>query len=158
MGKPGMKLRLLWVGKTQESWVKTGIDEYAGRVRRYFPLEIAEAKEEKGAEAEKSREREAERLLKLLPASAKLILLDEHGAQLTSPEFAALIERERDRSTPELAFAIGGAYGFAASLRERAIMSLGLSKMTFTHQMVRPFFLEQLYRACTILNNEQYHH
>ena len=153
-----MKFRLLWVGKTQESWVKTGIDEYAGRVRRYSPLEIGEAKEEKGATGEQAREREAERLLKLLPATAKLVLLDETGAQLTSPEFAALIGRERDRSTTELAFAIGGAYGFSQTLRDRATMSLGLSKMTFTHQMVRPFFLEQLYRACTILNNEPYHH
>jgi 23S rRNA (pseudouridine1915-N3)-methyltransferase len=153
-----VRFRLLWVGKTQESWVRTGSDEYAGRVRRYFPLEIAEAKEEKGAAGEQAKEREAERLLKLLPATAKLVLLDETGAQLTSPEFAALIGRERDQSTPELAFAIGGAYGFSQKLRERAIMSLGLSKMTFTHQMVRPFFLEQLYRACTILNNEPYHH
>jgi 23S rRNA (pseudouridine1915-N3)-methyltransferase len=153
-----VKFRLLWVGKTQESWVRTGCDEYAGRVRRYFPLEIAEAREEKGAEGEQAREREAERLLKLLPTTAKLILLDETGAQLTSPEFAVLIGRERDRSTPELAFAIGGAYGFSQKLRERATMSLGLSKLTFTHQMVRPFFLEQLYRACTILNNEPYHH
>lgn len=138
--------------------MKTGIDDYAERIRHYFPLDIGEVKEEKGAAAEKAREREAERLLKLLPPSARLILLDETGAQLTSPEFAALLQRERDRSTPELAFAIGGAFGLHPLLRERASMSLGLSKMTFTHQMIRPFFLEQLYRACTIMNNEKYHH
>ena len=98
-----MKFRLLWVGKTQESWVKTGIDEYAGRVRRYFPLEIGEAKEEKGATGEQAREREAERLLKLLPATAKLVLLDETGAQLTSPEFAALIGATEQDTALQLA-------------------------------------------------------
>jgi len=153
-----VKLRLLWVGKTQESWVRAGIDEYAGRIRRYVPLEILEAKEEKGAEPEIMRRREGERLIRLLPKNCRLILLDELGEQLTSAGFAEVVGRYRDSSTPELVFAIGGAYGFSAEFRSLADRSLALSRMTFTHQMVRPFFLEQLYRAHTILNNESYHH
>lgn len=153
-----MKLRLVWVGKTQEAWVKAGIDEYAGRVKRYDPFEIAEVKEEKGATPELQRQREGERIEKLLPKNCKMILLDEAGEQQTSPEFARMIEKFRDSSTNELLFVIGGAYGFSETLRSRADRTISLSKMTFTHQMIRPFFLEQLYRAFTIMNGEGYHH
>lgn len=153
-----MKLRLIWVGKSQEPWVKTGIDEYAGRIRRYAPLEIVEAKEEKGALPEQMQQREGERIMKLIPKGSRLILLDETGRQLTSAEFATLTGKYRDASVPELCFVIGGAYGFSPELRRLADESLALSKMTFTHQMIRPFFLEQLYRAFTILNGEGYHH
>lgn len=153
-----MKLRLIWVGKSQEAWVKAGIDEYAARVRRYAPLEIVEIKEEKGAAAELQQQREGERIMKLLSKGSRLLLLDETGQQLTSREFAALTGRYRDNSTQELCFVIGGAYGFSPELRNMAEGSIALSKMTFTHQMIRPFFLEQLYRAFTILHNEAYHH
>lgn len=95
------------MGKTQEEWVRRGIDEYAGRIRRYTPLELAEAKEEKGAAAEAMREREGERLVKLLPRNARLILLDERGEQLSSPDLAAFIAANRDGGVQELAFAIG---------------------------------------------------
>ena len=153
-----MKLRLLWVGRTQEAWVKAGIEEYAGRVKRYSPFEITEVKEEKGSLPEQTRQREAERIEKLLPKNGKLILLDESGEQFTSPMFAELLGRYRDNSTSEILFAVGGAYGFSNELRSSADRLISLSKMTFTHQMIRPFFLEQLYRAFTILNNEGYHH
>lgn len=153
-----MRLRLIWVGRSQEAWVRAGIEEYAARVRRYAPLEIVEAKEEKGAAPDLMRQREGERIIRLLPRGSKLILLDETGQQLTSPEFAALAGRYRDSSTQELCFVIGGAYGFSPELRRLAESSIALSKMTFTHQMIRPFFLEQLYRAFTILHGEGYHH
>lgn len=153
-----MKLRLLWVGRTQETWVKAGIEEYAGRVKRYTPFEIIEVKEEKGVTPEQMRQREAERIEKLLPKNGRIILLDEAGEQFTSPQFADTLAKYRDTGTPEILFAIGGAYGFSAELRSRADRLISLSKMTFTHQMIRPFFLEQLYRAFTILNNEGYHH
>jgi 23S rRNA (pseudouridine1915-N3)-methyltransferase len=153
-----VKLRVLWVGKTQEEWVSAGIAEYAGRIKRYAPFEIAEAREEKGAVATTMRERESERLTKLLPKNARLILLDERGEQLTSPEFAAFIARNRDGGITELAFAIGGAYGFTDSFRANAHKTIALSKMTFTHQMVRVFLLEQIYRGFTIINGEPYHH
>jgi len=153
-----VRLRVLWVGKTQEEWVRRGIEEYAGRIRRYLPLEIGEVREEKGAQAEAGREAEGGRLMKGLPKNARLILLDERGEEMTSPELAAFLGTERDRGTGELVFAIGGAYGFSEAFRTRAARTIALSRLTFTHQMVRPFLLEQLYRGLTILNNEPYHH
>jgi 23S rRNA (pseudouridine1915-N3)-methyltransferase len=153
-----VRLKLLWVGKTQEPWVRAGIDEYAGRVRRYMPLEILEAREEKGAAAPAMRERECERLAKLLPKGARLVVLDERGEQMTSPELAAFLSRSRDQGIPELAFAIGGAYGFTESFRSQAFKAISLSRMTLTHQMVRVFLLEQIYRGFTIMNGEPYHH
>ena len=152
-----MKLRLLWVGKTQEEWLKNGIEEYRCRIGRYFPLEISEVREEKGAEAEEMRRRECERLEKQIPPGATLILLDERGEQMDSPGLAAFVGKQRDSGAGELIFAIGGAYGFSEEFRRRGKL-LALSKMTFTHQMVRVFLLEQIYRAFTILNGEPYHH
>ena len=153
-----MRLKLLWVGKTQEPWVRTGIEEYAGRVRRYGPLEILEAREEKGAAAAAMRERECERLTKLLPKGAKLVLLDERGDAMTSTEFASFLSRNRDQGTQDLVFAIGGAYGFSDGFRSQAFKAISLSRMTLTHQMVRVFLLEQIYRGFTIINGEPYHH
>jgi len=153
-----VKLKLLWVGKTQESWVREGIEEYAGRIRRYSALEIREARDEKGALAPTMRERECERLEKLLPKGGRLVILDERGEQMSSTQFAAFLGRERDQGTSELAFAIGGAYGFTDTLRKKAHKAISLSRMTLTHQMVRVFLLEQIYRGFTILNDEPYHH
>ncbi|RNC72324.1 MAG: 23S rRNA (pseudouridine(1915)-N(3))-methyltransferase RlmH [Desulfuromonadales bacterium] len=153
-----MKLKVLWVGKTQEEWLRRGVDEYSGRIRRYVPLEIGEAREEKGAAAEAMRARECERLEKLLPKNARLVLLDERGEGLTSPQLASFIGKCRDTAVPELVFAIGGAYGFTDTFRARADRVLALSPMTFTHQMVRVVLLEQVYRAFTIINGEPYHH
>ena len=152
-----MKIRVVWVGKNRDPWVKEVVAEYAGRIRRYAPLELGEARDEKGAEAEEMRRRECERLEKLVPPGATLLLLDERGEQMDSPDLAAYIGRQRDSGTNELVFAIGGAYGFSDEFRRRGRL-LALSKMTFTHQMVRVFLLEQVYRAFTILNGEPYHH
>ena len=153
-----MKIRVLWVGKTQEEWVRRGIEEYAGRVRRYLPLEIGEVREEKGARMEAGREAECGRLMKLVPKNTRLIILDERGDELTSSQLAVFLGAERDRGTGELVFAVGGAYGFSEAFRARAAKTLALSRMTFTHQMARIFLLEQIYRGFTILNGEPYHH
>lgn len=153
-----MKIRILWVGKTQKEWVRAGIDEYAARIGRYVNLEISEAREEKGGISESVREKEGERLAKLVPRNARIILLDERGDEMTSPEFAGFLRRYQDGGVSELAFAIGGAYGFSDSFRARADKTIALSRMTFTHQMVRVFLLEQIYRGFTILNGEPYHH
>ncbi len=153
-----MKIRVLWVGKTQEEWVRRGVDEYAGRLRRYVPLELAEVREEKGAAAAAMRAREGDRLTRLVAKNARLILLDERGEEMTSPAFAGFIGRYRDEGTAELAFAIGGAYGFGENVRARSDRTIALSRLTFTHQMVRIFLLEQIYRGFTILNGEPYHH
>ncbi|MDO9067604.1 MAG: 23S rRNA (pseudouridine(1915)-N(3))-methyltransferase RlmH [Deltaproteobacteria bacterium] len=152
-----MKIKVLWVGKSRDSWVREAVEEYAGRIRRYSPLELIDIRDEKGAEAEDMRRRECERLEKQIPQSAALILLDERGEQLDSPALAAFIGKQRDAGTGEMVFAIGGAYGFSEEFRRRGRL-MALSRMTFTHQMVRPFLLEQIYRAFTIINNEPYHH
>jgi 23S rRNA (pseudouridine1915-N3)-methyltransferase len=152
-----LKLRVLWVGKSRDSWVKEAVDEYAGRIRRYGPLELIDIRDEKGAEAEEMRQRECERLGKQIPPNATLVLLDERGEQMDSPGLASFIAKQRDAGIGEVVFAIGGAYGFSEEFRGRGRM-LSLSRMTFTHQMVRVFLLEQIYRAFTIINNEPYHH
>ena len=152
-----MKLKVLWVGKSRDPWVKDAVDEYAGRIRRYCPLELVDIRDEKGAEAEEMRRRECERLEKQIPPNATLFLLDERGEQLDSPGLAGLIGKQRDSGVGEIVFAIGGAYGFSEEFRRRGRL-LALSRMTFTHQMVRAFLLEQIYRAFTILNKEPYHH
>lgn len=153
-----MRLRVLWVGKTREGWIREGIDDYTARIRRYLPLEITEAREEKGSDPEAMRRREGERILKLLPKNALLVLMDERGEELTSTGLAASLGQCRDRGVPEMVFLIGGAYGFSEELRARGDRTLALSKMTFTHEMARVFLLEQLYRAMTILGGEGYHH
>lgn len=153
-----MKCRVIWLGKTRDPWVKEGVAEYAGRIGRYLSLSIDELKDEKDATIEEGRRREGERLLKQISSQAFLVVLDERGEQMNSVRFAEFIGRHRDSGTAELAFAIGGAYGFSEEVRRRAGKVLALSAMTFTHQMVRPFLLEQIYRAFTILNNEPYHH
>jgi 23S rRNA (pseudouridine1915-N3)-methyltransferase len=152
-----LKLRILWVGKSREAWVKEAVAEYTGRIKHYAPLELCEVRDEKGAEAEEMRRRECERMEKQVPPGAVLVLLDERGEQMDSPALAAFIGKQRDCGTGEMVFAIGGAYGFSEEFRRRGRL-LALSKMTFTHQMVRVFLLEQVYRAFTILNNEPYHH
>ncbi len=153
-----MKLRVIWLGKSRDPWIKQGVAEYSGRIGRYLPFTVDELKDEKDADADEGRRREGERLLKHLPANAVLVVMDERGEQMDSRQFAAFIGKQRDSGTPELTFAIGGAYGFSDEIRNRASKLLSLSKMTFTHQMVRPFLLEQIYRAFTIINNEPYHH
>jgi len=153
-----VRLKLLWVGKTQEAWVRAGTEEYAGRVRRYCPLEILEAREEKGAQAAAMRERECERLAKLLPKGGRLVVLDERGEGMSSPELAGFLSRNRDQGTSDLVFAIGGAFGFTDGFRSQAFKAISLSRMTLTHQMVRVFLLEQIYRGFSIMNGEPYHH
>jgi 23S rRNA (pseudouridine1915-N3)-methyltransferase len=152
-----LKIKLLWVGKSRDPWIREAIDEYAGRIRRYCPLELIDIRDEKGAEAEDMRRRECERLEKHISPGATLILLDERGEQMDSAGLASFIGRQRDGGVGDILFAIGGAYGFSEEFRRRGRL-LALSKMTFTHQMVRAFLLEQLYRAFTILNKEPYHH
>lgn len=153
-----MRLKVLWVGKTQEAWVRAGIEEYAGRIRRYLPLELLEAREEKGGVPQVMRERECERLAKILPKGGRLVLLDERGETLTSTELASFLSKNRDGGVTDMVFAIGGAYGFTDEFRSRAFKTLSLSRMTLTHQMVRVFLLEQIYRGFTIMNGEPYHH
>jgi 23S rRNA (pseudouridine1915-N3)-methyltransferase len=156
-----VKLRLVCVGKISESYLRVGVDEFATRIMRYLPLLVHELKEEKAggkkADLRLLREREGARILEKIPATAFAVVLDEGGETLTSEGVAALLERHMVRGTPEIALVIGGPYGLSDTVRRRADLLLSLSPMTFTHQMVRLFLLEQIYRGLTILRNEPYH-
>ena len=155
-----MIITLVTVGKTDVKWVKEGLDVYTSRLQHYVPFKITEIPELKKASAlskEQIKEKEGEQILKLLTPQDTLILLDEHGTEYRSTEFAGMIEKYMLQGTKNLVFAVGGAYGFSKQVHERARAKMSLSKMTFTHQMVRTFFAEQLYRAFTILKGEPYH-
>lgn len=156
-----MKIALIVVGKTSQPYLTEGIDEYVSRIKRYMPFElyvIPELKNTRNLTMEQQKNREGDAILKALQPGDCVVLLDEHGKELTSLQFAAYIEQKQQTSAHRLVFVIGGPYGFSPDVYERCQEKLSLSKMTFSHQMVRLFFTEQLYRAMTILNNEPYHH
>lgn len=156
-----MKIALIVVGKTSQPYLTEGIDEYVSRIKRYMPFElyvIPELKNTRNLTMEQQKNREGDAILKALQPGDCVVLLDEHGKELTSLQFAAYIEQKQQTSARRLVFVIGGPYGFSTDVYERCQEKLSLSKMTFSHQMVRLFFTEQLYRAMTILNNEPYHH
>ena len=156
-----MRLTLLAVGKTDIKWVKDGLEVYASRLAHYIPFEVNEIPELKNVSAltkEQIKLREGELILKALRPSDFVVLLDEHGREMRSTEFAAWIEEKISRSGRDIVFVIGGAYGFAQSVYSRADGKMSLSRMTFSHQMVRTIFAEQLYRAFTIIKGEPYHH
>lgn len=156
-----MKIRLLCVGRLSEAYLRDGTEEFLQRVRRYLPADVVELKEEKiggrRPDIARIREREGERLLAKVSDGACLIVLDERGRGMTSPQLADFLEEHMVHATPALDFVIGGPYGVSDAVRQRAALVLSLSKMTLTHQMVRLFLLEQLYRAMTIVRNEPYH-
>lgn len=156
-----MKITLLIVGKTEDAYLKEGIDKYLKRLKHYTKIEIAEIAELKNTKAltpDQQKNKEAEFILKRLSPTDHIILLDENGVQLTSPQFAAYIDKKAISSVSNLVFIVGGSYGFDGAVYQRANDQLSLSKMTFSHQMVRLFFVEQLYRAFTIIKGEPYHH
>ncbi|MBR1699173.1 MAG: 23S rRNA (pseudouridine(1915)-N(3))-methyltransferase RlmH [Bacteroidales bacterium] len=156
-----MNIVLLTVGRTDVKWVKEGLDLYASRLVHYAPFsvnEIPELKKVSALSREQIKEKEGELILKQLSPSDTLILLDEHGKEFRSVEFADYIQRQLSSGARSLVFAVGGAYGFSEAVYSRARGKISLSKMTFSHQMVRTVFAEQLYRAFTILKGEPYHH
>ena len=156
-----MKITLLTVGKTDVKWVKEGLDLYSSRLVHYVPFQIVEIPELKNVSAlskEQIKQKEGELLLKILKPSDEVILMDEHGREFTSVEFAKNLEEKISRASRDMVFVIGGAYGFSPDVYSRANGKISLSKMTFSHQMVRTIFAEQLYRAFTIMKGEPYHH
>lgn len=155
-----MKIRLLVVGKTKEKEIQSGIDEYLKRLTRYanFQMEvIPDVKVSKKMSAGEVKSLEGKEIIKRLEKDI-LILLDEKGKEFTSVGFSKWIENQQLNSTKQLTFLIGGAYGFSEAVYQRASSKIALSKMTFTHQMIRLIFIEQLYRAFTIIKGEKYHH
>ena len=156
-----MKITLLTVGKTDVKWVKEGLDLYVSRLSHYAPFQLRDLPELKNVSAldrEQIKVREGELILKSLRPSDEVVLLDEGGRELRSVEFASWLEKRFSRGSRDIVFVIGGAYGFSKEVYARADSKLSLSKMTFSHQMVRTIFAEQLYRAFTIMRGEPYHH
>ena len=155
-----MKSELILVGKTTDKHFAAGIDDYAARIAHYMPFSISvipELKNTKSISAELQKSKEGELILKQIQPSDTVVLLDEHGKELRSIEFASWIEKKQ-QTTRQMVFVIGGPYGFSEEVYARANEKLSLSKMTFSHQMIRLIFTEQLYRACTIIKGEPYHH
>lgn len=156
-----MKTVLLTIGKTDDNALAQLIDVYCKRINFYIPFEleiIAEIKNTKNLSEKEQRVREGSQLLKALQPSDYVVLLDDKGRLFSSMEFAQYVEKKTHSVTKRLVFVVGGAYGFSDAVYDRANEKMSLSKMTFTHQMARLVFVEQLYRAMTILNNEPYHH
>ena len=155
-----MKIKLIVVSKTDVPYIQTGIDEYAGRLRHYCDFELAVIPALKNAgtlRPEELKEREGQLILKQLDKIDMAVLLDEHGKEYTSVGFAEYLQKQMNSGVRTLAFVIGGAYGFSPAVYAAAQHKISLSQMTFNHQMVRLFFVEQLYRAHTILRHEKYH-
>ena len=156
-----MKITLITVGKTDVKWVKEGLELYAGRLSHYIQFTINEIPELKNASAlsrEQIKEKEGDLILGLIRPADDVILLDEHGKEFRSVEFASYIQNKMACSGRDIVFVIGGAYGFSREVYSRADSKISLSEMTFSHQMVRVIFTEQLYRAFTIMRDEPYHH
>lgn len=156
-----MKISLIVIGKTDASYFVDAINEYKNRLVHYIPFEmeiIPDIKNVKNLRKEQQKEKEGELILKMLQPGDYLVLLDEHGKSFTSMEFATYLERKMHVVSKRLVFVIGGPYGFSEAVYKAASEKISLSKMTFSHQMIRLIFVEQIYRAMTILNNEPYHH
>ena len=156
-----MKITLIAIGKTEDKYLIEGIDKYLNRLKHYINFNIViipDVKNTKNLSEAQQKAKEAELLLKQLNNSDVVVLLDEKGKKFTSVQFSQYINKQMVGSVQNLVFIIGGPYGFDESIYKRSNSSISLSDMTFSHQMVRLFFVEQLYRAFTILKNEPYHH
>lgn len=156
-----MKVALILVGKTINKHFVELIDDYASRVKHYVGFDICtipELKNTKSLSVDQQKQQEGELILKQLQAGDHVVLLDEHGKELRSVEFSRYMEQRMQTVSKRLVFVIGGPYGFSSDVYAKAHDKLSLSKMTFSHQMVRLIFVEQLYRAMTIMRGEPYHH
>jgi 23S rRNA (pseudouridine1915-N3)-methyltransferase len=155
-----MKIKLLLTGKTTDSNIKSIMADYEKRLTHYINFEILvlDNSSIKADSEEKIKTKEGELILKKIATGDHVILLDEQGKTFTSVEFSKEINQWMNQSRKSIVFVVGGAYGFSEEVKKRSNGSISLSKMTFSHQIVRAIFLEQIYRAFTILNNEPYHH
>lgn len=156
-----MKILLLTVGKTTKSFLREGIDEYVGRLKHYVPFEIQSVADVKGGKKlsqEQQKVAEGKSILACLDSSDHVVLLDERGKEMRSLELAEYMNRRMLSGVKRLVFVVGGPYGFSGEVYQRANDKLSLSKMTFSHEMIRLLFVEQIYRAYTIINHEPYHH
>lgn len=156
-----MKITLLTVGKTDRNWVRQGMDIYVSWLKHYITFQVCEIPELKSVSSlsrEQIKTKEGELILKNIKADSEVILLDEHGKEYSSVEWSRILEGKISRAGKDIVFVIGGAYGFSDEVYRRSNGAISLSRMTFSHQMVRAIFVEQLYRAFTIMRGEPYHH
>ncbi len=156
-----MKIVIIAVGKTSTGYVACGVEEFLKRANRYVPTElivIPDVKSSKALSEDAQKQQEGRSIIAALQPGDIVTLLNEGGKELTSREFSLMIERRMVQGIKRLVFVIGGPYGFSNEVYERADSKLSLSRMTFTHEMVRLFFMEQIYRAMTIMRGEPYHH
>lgn len=155
-----MKTVLIQVGKTANKHFASCIEDYVGRIAHYMPFEVVtipELRSAKNLSEAQQKAAEGELILRLVQPSDTLVLLDEHGAEMRSVELARWLDRKR-QTARRLVFVIGGPYGFSPEVYAAAQEKLSLSRLTFSHQMIRLVFTEQIYRACTIIKGEPYHH
>ena len=156
-----MNIELIVIGKTDQQEVASLVEQYAKRVNHYCKftvMTIADVKNTRNMAPSRQKQLEGEMILKLISEGDWLVLMDERGRQFTSMEYADWLQKRMLSGVKRVAIVIGGPYGFSDEVYKRANEKISLSKMTFSHQIVRAIFAEQLYRAFTILNNEPYHH
>jgi len=156
-----MKMKLLLVGKTVEKYLKEGISVYEERLKHYVSFsveEIPELKQASSLSRDQVKTKEGELLAARIKPSDFVILLDERGSRFTSVDWARHLEQQMSHNPRDIVFIVGGCYGFSQAIYDRANSKLSLSDMTFSHQLVRLIFMEQIYRAFTIINGEPYHH
>ncbi|MBE6318544.1 MAG: 23S rRNA (pseudouridine(1915)-N(3))-methyltransferase RlmH [Bacteroidales bacterium] len=156
-----MKIILLAIGKTGEKYIKEGIGQYIKRLSHYVPFEfkiLPDVKTTKGISRDRQKNIEGVMFQSVIQPGDVVVLLDERGKEYTSREFANYLDRKMVTVAKNIVFIIGGPYGFSQEMYDRANEKLSLSKMTFSHEMIRLFFVEQIYRAMTILRGEPYHH
>ena len=156
-----MKITFYQIGKTTEAYIQAGENEFIKRIKRYNSFDTNVLPVPKNASKysfSEQKQLEGEKILKVLAPTDFVVLLDEGGREFTSRKFSSFIEQRMNAATRNLVFIVGGAYGFSDDVYKRANQKISLSKMTFPHQLVRVIFLEQLYRAFTIMRNEPYHH
>ncbi len=156
-----MKITLILNGKTEDEHIIKGFSLYEQRLKHYITFEtivIPALRNTKALTTDQQKQKEGELLFKQIQTSDKLILLDENGREFNSVQFSEFIQHHMNSGIKNLVFVVGGPYGFSDEVYKRANGKVSLSKMTFSHQMVRLFFVEQVYRAMTILKNEPYHH
>jgi 23S rRNA (pseudouridine1915-N3)-methyltransferase len=155
-----MNITLLMIGNTSEAFVQDGFDVFMKRLKHYIKVKeviIPDIKDRKHLNAEQIRDKEAILIFDKLTTSGYTVLLDERGKEFSSVEFSGFMQKSMNAGIKELTFIIGGAYGVAESVKQKADLTVSLSRMTFTHQFIRLLFIEQVYRAMTILKNEPYH-
>lgn len=156
-----MKITLLLVGKTEADYLKTGIDQYLSRIKHYIVFNetvISSLKSTKNLTEEQQKQKEGELILGFIKPVDEVILLDENGEIFTSVAFSGFLQKKMIAGVRSIVFVIGGPYGFSDDVYKRANYKVSLSKMTFSHQMVRLIFVEQIYRAMSIMKGEPYHH